>query len=63
MKTSQPRIARIERAATDVSLDQLLRTFTAAGGKIEVKTAKAKPGKAKQPKTSHSIVLEVVMID
>lgn len=61
MKTSQPRIARIERAASDVSLDQLLRTFTAAGGKIVVKTAKAKPGKGKQRKTSNPIVLEVVM--
>ena len=29
-------IARIERAAPDVSLDQLLRTFPAAGGKIVV---------------------------
>ena len=63
MKTSQPRIARIERAASDVSLDQLLRTFTAAGGKIVVKTAKAKPGKAKQPNAGHPIVLEVVMIE
>ncbi|HEV2972582.1 MAG TPA: helix-turn-helix transcriptional regulator [Pirellulales bacterium] len=37
IKTSQPRIARIERAASDVSLDQLLRAFSAAGGRISVK--------------------------
>ncbi|HMC64874.1 MAG TPA: helix-turn-helix domain-containing protein [Gemmataceae bacterium] len=37
IKTSQPRIARIERAAPDVSLDQILRAFTAAGGRIAVK--------------------------
>ena len=45
LKTSQPRVAKIERAATDVSLDQLVRAFAAAGGKIVVKTAKGKPGK------------------
>ncbi len=33
--TSQPRIAKIEVAATDVSLDQLVRAYTAAGGRIE----------------------------
>jgi ribosome-binding protein aMBF1 (putative translation factor) len=32
LKTSQPRIAKIERAAPDVSLDQLVRTLVAAGG-------------------------------
>jgi predicted transcriptional regulator len=32
LKTSQPRIAKIERAAIDVSLDQLVRAFVAAGG-------------------------------
>jgi predicted XRE-type DNA-binding protein len=41
LKTSQPRVAKIERAASDVSLDQLVRAFTAAGGKIVVRTAKA----------------------
>ncbi len=45
MKTSQPRVAKIERAAPDVSLDQLVRAFTAAGGTIVVQaipTASAK---------------------
>jgi transcriptional regulator with XRE-family HTH domain len=37
IKTSQPRVAKIERAAPDVSLDQLLRAFAAAGGRIIVK--------------------------
>ncbi len=47
LKTSQPRVAKIERAATDVSLDQLVRAFTAAGGRIVVKVAAAKPKKGK----------------
>ena len=42
LRTSQPRVAKIERAASDVSLDQLVRAFTAAGGKITVKSTAAK---------------------
>lgn len=47
LKTSQPRVAKIERAASDVSMDQLIRAFTGAGGRIVVKTAKttAKKGR------------------
>jgi len=37
LKTSQPRVVKIERAAADVSLDQILRAFAAAGGRITVK--------------------------
>ena len=37
IKTSQPRIAKIERAVPDVSLDQILQAFAAAGGRIAVK--------------------------
>jgi transcriptional regulator with XRE-family HTH domain len=37
LKTSQPRVAKIERAAPDVSLDQILRAFAAAGGRITVR--------------------------
>jgi len=61
LKTSQPRVAKIERAASDVSLDQLVRAFTAAGGKIVIKTAATKPRKGKQAKgkTSGAVVLEV----
>ena len=47
LKTSQPRVAKIERAATDVSLDQLVRAFAAAGGRIVVKVATAKANKGK----------------
>ena len=36
LKTSQPRVVKIEQAAPDVSLDQMVRAFTAAGGKIAV---------------------------
>lgn len=47
LKTSQPRVAKIERAAPDVSLDQLVRAFTAAGGKMVVQAdAKKKPSAA-----------------
>lgn len=48
LKTSQPRIAKIERAAADVSMDQLVKAFTAAGGKIVIKTAKFKGTKVKR---------------
>lgn len=57
MKTSQPRVAKIERAAPDVSLDQILRAFAAAGGSIRVKQTKpvsnpATSRKSKNAKTS-----------
>ncbi len=51
LKTSQPRVAKIERAATDVSLDQLVRAFAAAGGRIVVKVAAAKAKKGRSTKT------------
>lgn len=41
IQTSQPRIAKIEQAASDVSLDQILRAFAAVGGRIAVKQADA----------------------
>ena len=37
--TSQPRVARIEQAAPDVSFDQLFRAFAALGGRITVRQA------------------------
>ena len=37
INTSQPRIAKIERAAPDVSLDQILRAFAAAGGRVAIR--------------------------
>jgi ribosome-binding protein aMBF1 (putative translation factor) len=61
LKTSQPRVAKIERAASDVSLDQLVRAFTAAGGKIVIKSveSKRKKGKSAKGKKADTVVLEV----
>jgi hypothetical protein len=57
LKTSQPRVAKIERAAPDVSLDQLFRAYTAAGGKVVVKSARGKPKKA----VAGTVVVQFVM--
>jgi ribosome-binding protein aMBF1 (putative translation factor) len=60
LNTSQPRVAKIERAASDVSMDQLVRAFTAAGGKIVVKSAAAKAKKGKRrPSKDNTVILEV----
>ena len=60
LKTSQPRVAKIERAASDVSMDQLIRAFTMAGGKIEVKTRKTKTRKRLgAPNSMETLILEV----
>lgn len=60
LKTSQPRVAKIERAASDVSMDQLIQAFTAAGGKIVVQTAKSKSKKGqKSSDGKDTLVLEV----
>jgi len=61
LKTSQPRVAKIERAALDVSLDQLVRAFTAAGGRIVIKSAKSKRAKGKpaKGKKAATVVMEV----
>ncbi len=45
LKTSQPRIVKIERADPDVSFDQLLRGFAALGGRFEMKLSSPKPAK------------------
>ena len=50
LKTSQPRIAKIERAAADVSLDQLVRAFAAAGGKFKVKVTQTRGRNAAEAK-------------
>ncbi len=58
LKTSQPRVARIEQAAADVSLDQLVRAFAAAGGRVVVKTAKARKGRKRSgPKLNLVLVV------
>src|SRR5580704_7198302 len=63
LKTSQPRIAKIERAASDVSLDQLVRAFTAAGGTIVVKsvTKKSRKGKRTKGATKETLILEMAV--
>ncbi len=48
LKTSQPRVAKIERAAPDVSLDQLVRAFTAAGGVISFRSAEVPKKKGRK---------------
>lgn len=63
LKTSQPRIAKIERAASDVSLDQLVRAFVAAGGRFVVKSKAVTPKSAKRKpmhaaKAAKRVVLE-----
>jgi predicted XRE-type DNA-binding protein len=63
LNTSQPRIAKIERAANDVSMDQLVRAFAAAGGKIVVKYGKGKSknkqGKRGPKAAGGTVVLQV----
>lgn len=60
LKTSQPRVAKIERAAADVSLDQLFRAFAAVGGRFQIKFKKAKAVKGRRASTSRStVVLEM----
>lgn len=60
IKTSQPRVVKIERAASDVSLDQLLRAFAAAGGQITVRqVAHSRRSKANGTKT----VIELEVAD
>jgi len=63
LKTSQPRVAKIERAASDVSMDQLVRALTAAGGRIVIKFGKTKATKGKKKPTkakkADTVILEV----
>ncbi len=60
LKTTQPRVAKIERAASDVSMDQLVRAFTAVGGKIAFKTAKVKAQKGRRlPARNSMLVLKM----
>lgn len=60
LKTSQPRVAKIERAAPDVSLDQIVRAFTAAGGSIVVKSVNSKATKSKHsPRKKSTLILEL----
>ena len=62
IKTSQPRIVKIEQAAADVSLDQLLRAFAAAGGHIAVRSA-ASPSRRqlKSKAKSNSTIIDLLV--
>lgn len=58
IQTSQPRMVKIEKAAKDVTLDQILRAYAAAGGTISFKEvslhqSKARPGKRMVRKSRH----------
>ena len=60
LKTTQPRIAKIERAAADVSLDQLVRALTAAGGKIVFMAEKPVSARRKQASSNkRKIVVQI----
>jgi predicted XRE-type DNA-binding protein len=61
LKTTQPRIAKIEQAAPDVSMDQLIRAFTAAGGKFVIRAGKPKTTKGKSLAKKKGVVLEAVV--
>lgn len=51
--TTQPRVAKIEVGAPDVSLDQLVRAYVAAGGRLECRAPRAgAPGKSSRIKVS-----------
>ena len=65
LHTSQPRIAKIERAAADVSIDQLFRAFTAAGGTIVVKAVRQKSGTKSRKSAARNagLVLELGSAD
>lgn len=62
LQTTQPRVARIERAANDVSLDQLVRALAAAGGSIVVRVdkSKARKGAPGGKRSTGDLVLNVV---
>ncbi len=68
IKTSQPRVVKIERAASDVSLDQILRAFAAAGGQITVKQIRSRKPKAtgtttRRARTTTKTVIELQVAD
>ena len=53
--TSQPRIVKIEKAAKDVTLDQILRAYAAAGGRIAVWENAGNPGKTRSSRPKRAI--------
>jgi predicted XRE-type DNA-binding protein len=61
LKTSQPRVAKIERAAADVSLDQIVRALAAAGGKISVVAGTGKTG-GRKPSRRAALNIKVATV-
>ena len=64
--TSQPRIVKIEKAARDVTLDQMPRDYAAAGGRISIKEASGGSGKrprSRSKKTKRAAVRSKVQIE
>jgi len=63
LQTSQPRVAKIEQAASDVSMDQLVRALTAAGGRISIRSGQTEAPKGKKKSTkgkkAETVILEV----
>ena len=58
--TSQPRIVKIEKAAKDVTLDQILRAYAAAGGKIEIKQGRdSKRNKKNKAREQSTVQIEL----
>jgi ribosome-binding protein aMBF1 (putative translation factor) len=58
--TSQPRVAKIERAASDVSMDQLMRAFAAVGGRIVVRNTVAR---ATRNKANRKTSLDTLFVE
>src|SRR5437660_8356268 len=55
IQTSQPRIAKIEKAAHDVTLDQILRAYAAAGGRIVIREVASAPSKTRSGRAKKAI--------
>ena len=53
--TSQPRIVKIEKAAMDVTLDQILRAYAAAGGRIAIREVGGAPGRIRSGSAKKAI--------
>jgi transcriptional regulator with XRE-family HTH domain len=53
--TSQPRIVKIERAAKDVTLDQILRAYAAAGGRIAIREVAGVPSKTRSGRATKAV--------
>ena len=53
LNISQPRVARIEQAAPEVSFDQIFRAYASVGGRIVIKAAGKANRKGKKKAKPH----------